>query len=110
MGLSKAPDLPDAPLIMDLAKTDEDRAIFKLIFARQVMAWPYVLPPGVAEDRVAAFRRAFMQTMKDKEFLADAAKRKFDIDPVSGQAIQDLVREIYATPAAVVRKTVKLLQ
>jgi hypothetical protein len=110
MGLSKAPDLPNAPLIMDLAKTDEDRAIFKLIFARQVMAWPYVLPPSVPGERVAAFRKAFVETMKDKEFLADAAKRRFDINPVSGEAIQRLVAEIYATPAAVVRKTAKLLR
>jgi tripartite-type tricarboxylate transporter receptor subunit TctC len=110
MGLSKAPDLPGPPLIMDLAKTDEDRAIFKLVFGRQVMGWPYILPPGVPNERVAAFRKAFMDTMKDKEFLADAAKRKFDINPVTGEAIQKLVQDIYATPAAVVRKTVQLLQ
>jgi hypothetical protein len=110
LGLSKAPDLPDAPLIMDLAKTDEQRAIFKLMFGRQVMAWPYVLPPGVPNDRLVAFRKAFMETMRDKEFLADAAKRRFDIDPVSGEAIQKLVQEIYATPRAIVEKTKRLLQ
>ncbi|MGH6767727.1 MAG: hypothetical protein ACRECO_01765 [Xanthobacteraceae bacterium] len=110
LGLSKAPDLPDPPLIMDLAKNDEQRAIFKLMFGRQVMAWPYVLPPGVPGDRVAAFRKAFMETMKDKEFLADAAKRRFDIDPVSGESIQKLVQEIYATPRAIVEKTKQLLQ
>ena len=41
MSLSKHPDLPDVPLIMDLAKTDEQRQIFKMIFARQVMGRPY---------------------------------------------------------------------
>ena len=59
MGLSKHPELPDTPLIMDLAKTDEDRAIFKLIFGRQVMAWPFATPPGVPQDRVDALRTAF---------------------------------------------------
>jgi hypothetical protein len=110
MGLDRASDLPTAPLIMDLARNDEERAIFKLIFGRQVMAWPYVLPPGVPKDRVDALRRAFMETMKDKEFLADAARGNFDINPVTGRAIQTLVQEIYSTPAPVVRKTVELLQ
>ena len=74
MALSKHPDLPDVPFVMDLAKTDEDRAIFKLVFARQEFAWPYVAPPGVPADRVAALRKAFMETMKDPAFLADAEK------------------------------------
>jgi hypothetical protein len=110
MGLARAPDLPGVPLIMDLAKTDEDHAIFKLIFGRQVMAWPFLLPPGVPQDRVNALRKAFMDTMRDKEFLADAAKGSFEINPVTGEAIQALVQEIYATPAEIVRKTIEMLQ
>jgi tripartite-type tricarboxylate transporter receptor subunit TctC len=110
MGLSKHPELPDVPLIIDLAKTDEDRAIFKLIFGRQVMAWPFAVPPGVPQDRVAALRAAFTATMHDKEFLADAAKAKFEIRSVTGLHIQKLVHEIYATPTPVVRRTVELLQ
>jgi len=74
MGLDKHPDLPDTPLIMDLARTDEERAIFKLIFARQVMAWPFATPPGVPAERVALLRKAFMETLRDKDFLADAGK------------------------------------
>jgi hypothetical protein len=110
MGLSKHPELRDTPLIMDLARTDDERAIFKLMFSRQVMAWPFFLPPGVPQDRIDALRRAFDETMRDKEFLADAAKARFEIRPVSGLAIQALVGEIYATPPEVVRKTMELLQ
>src|SRR5262245_5135919 len=110
MGLSKHPELPDVPLIIDLARTEEDRAIFKLVFGRQVMAWPFALPPGVPQDRVEALRAAFTATMHDKEFLADAAKAKFEIRSVTGLQIQKLVHEIYATPAPVVRRTVELLQ
>jgi hypothetical protein len=110
MGLSKHPELPDTPLIMDLARTDEERAIFKLMFSRQVMAWPFLLPPGVPQDRVDALRTAFSATMQDKEFLADAAKAKFEIRSVTGASIQTLVQDIYQTPMAVVRKTVELLQ
>jgi hypothetical protein len=110
MGLSKHPDLPDVPLIMDLARTDEERAIFKVIFGRQVMAWPFMAPPGVPKERAEALRKAFMDTMKDKAFLADAAKGNFEIRPVPGDEIQKLVQEIYDTPAAVAQKTVQLLQ
>ena len=56
MGLSKHPDLPDLPLIIDLANSDEDRAVLKLVFARQVMAWPYLAPPGIPRDRAEALR------------------------------------------------------
>src|SRR5213075_1613911 len=72
MSLSKHPDLPDVPLIMDLAKTDEERQIFKMIFARQTMGRPYTAPPGMPADRLAALRQAFMDTMTDKEFLDEA--------------------------------------
>jgi hypothetical protein len=110
MGLSKHRDLPNVPLVTDFAKTDEERAILKLIFARQVMAWPYAAPPGVPKERVEILRRAFMETMKDKDFLADAEKANLEITPVSGEAIQKLVQEIYDTPAGVVRKTAAMLQ
>jgi tripartite-type tricarboxylate transporter receptor subunit TctC len=109
MSLSKHPDLPDVPLIMDLAKTDEQRQIFKLIFARQVMGRPFAAPPGVPADRLAVLRRAFADTMKDKAFLADAEKRKFEINPVSGEEIQALVQDVYQTPAAVTKKAAAIL-
>src|SRR6266851_3509136 len=54
MGLSRHPDLPDVPLIIDLARNDDDNAILKLTFARQVMAWPYIAPPGIPNDRTEA--------------------------------------------------------
>jgi tripartite-type tricarboxylate transporter receptor subunit TctC len=110
IGLSKHPDLPNVPLIMDLARTDEERAIFKVIFGRQVMAWPFTAPPGVPKERISVLRDAFMDTMKDKEFLAEAAKAGLEIRPVSGVDIQKLVHEVYDTPAAVVQRTAQLLQ
>jgi tripartite-type tricarboxylate transporter receptor subunit TctC len=110
MGLSKHRDLPDVPLVIDLARTDEERAILKLIFARQVMAWPFLAPPGTPTDRVEALRKAFLQTMQDKDFLAEADKAGLEITPVSGDDIQKLVAQIYATPAPIVRKAVELLQ
>jgi tripartite-type tricarboxylate transporter receptor subunit TctC len=109
MSLSKHPDLPDVPLIMDLAKTTEQRQIFKLIFARQVMGRPFTAPPGVPADRVTALRTAFDETMKDKAFLDDAAKGQFEINPVGGEELDALVKEIYQTPADVTKKAAAIL-
>ena len=95
LSLSKHPDLPDVPLVMDLAKTEEQRQILKTIFARQVMGRPYAAPPGVPQERVETLRKAFDETMNDKEFLAEAEKTGLEITPVSGRKIQELVSEVY---------------
>jgi len=110
MGLSKHRDLPDVPLIVDLARTDEERAILRLIFARQVMAWPFLAPPGTPGERVDVLRKAFLQTMQDGDFLAEAGKAGLEITPVAGADIQKLVQQIYATPAGIARRAAELLQ
>ena len=96
--LAKHADLPDVPLIMDYAKTDEHRAMFKFIFARQVMGRPYQGPPGIPADRLQVLQKAFMDTMVDQEFLAEAEKGKFEIRPVSGAEIGKLVADVLNTP------------
>ncbi|AMN38620.1 Bug family tripartite tricarboxylate transporter substrate binding protein [Rhodoplanes sp. Z2-YC6860] len=110
LGLDKHPDLPDVPLIIDLAKTDEQRQILKLIFARQVMGRPFIAPPGLPQDRVDALRSAFMATMQDPELLADAEKTQMEITPVSGDKVQALVKEVYSTPPEIVQKAASLLR
>jgi tripartite-type tricarboxylate transporter receptor subunit TctC len=110
LALQKHPDLPDVPLITDLATTDEQRAIFKLIFARQVMGRPFLAPPGIPPDRAGALRKAFMDTMKDKDFLADAEKGQLEITPVSGEDIQKLVMEIHQTPPDIAKRAGDLLK
>lgn len=104
LSLSKHPELPDVPLVTDFAKTDEQRQILKMVFARQVMGRPFLAPPNVPADRVAALRTAFMATMKDKDFLAEAAKTDLEVNPVSGEDVERLVNEVYATPATIVAK------
>ena len=79
LALSKHPDLPDVPLITDLATNQSQRQMLRLIFARQVMGRPFVAPPGIPADRLAALRKAFMQTLADKDFLADADKARLEI-------------------------------
>src|SRR5437762_6265741 len=110
LSLDKHADLPDVPLIMDLVKTPEQRAVLRLIFARQVMGRPFLAPPGVPAERLAVLRRAFMETMKDPAFLAEAEKIKLEITPVDGEAVQRLVAEIYATPHEIVRQAAQAVR
>lgn len=98
IGLHNAPDLPDVPLLMDLAKNDEDRAVLKLLSASGDIGRPFYLAPGVPEERVKALREAFDRMVKDPEFLDYARKAKFEINPVSGEELQSIVNEIIATP------------
>jgi tripartite-type tricarboxylate transporter receptor subunit TctC len=109
LSLSKHADLPDVPLIMDLAQTEEQKQIFRLIFARQVLGRPFLAPPGLPADRLAALRTAFMDTMKDPEFLAEADKLKLEITAVPGETLQKIVQEAYATPKDVVKKAADMI-
>jgi tripartite-type tricarboxylate transporter receptor subunit TctC len=109
LALKKHPDLPNVPLVVDLAKNDEQRKILRLIFARQVMGRPFLAPPGVPAARAAALRKAFMDTLADREFLANTEKAKLEINPVSGEEVEDLIKEAYATPAAIQQKAAALL-
>jgi tripartite-type tricarboxylate transporter receptor subunit TctC len=110
MSLSKHPDMPDVPLVVDLAKTEEQRQIFKLVFARQVMGRPFLAPPNLPADRLAALRTAFDETMKDPAMLAEAEKADLEITPVSGAKLQTLLAEIYAQPKAVAELAAKALE
>ncbi len=110
LSLSKHPDLPDVPLIMDFAKSEDQQQIFKLIFARQVMGRPYLAPPGVPADRAAALRQAFMDTLKDPEFLAEAEKSQLEITPVPGEEVEKLVKDLYQTPKAIAAKAAEFIR
>jgi tripartite-type tricarboxylate transporter receptor subunit TctC len=109
LSLHKHPDLPDVPLVVDLATTDEQRQILQLIFARQVMGRPFLAPPGIPADRAEALRKAFMDTMTDPAFIADADKSQLEVNPVAGDDVQKLVAEIYKTPPEVAKKAAALL-
>ena len=70
----------------------------ELVFSQGMFGRPYVLPPGVPAERVAALRKAFMETFHDKNLLAEAAKMHLDVDPMSGEELQAVVTQVYATP------------
>ncbi len=106
LGLSKHADLPHVPSIMDFAKTPEDTAMLRLIFARQGLGRPFVAPPGIPAERLAALRKAFDAAMKDPDFLADAEKGKMEINPLTGPQVEALVAQVYAEASPEIAKTV----
>jgi tripartite-type tricarboxylate transporter receptor subunit TctC len=103
-GLKKDAEIADVPLVLDMAKSEEQRQILKLILTSQETARPFAAPPGVPADRAAALRAAFDATMKDPEFLAEAGKLNLDINPLSGTAITSLLTELYGMPKGVIDK------
>jgi tripartite-type tricarboxylate transporter receptor subunit TctC len=103
-GLKKAADLPDTPFILDYAKSDRDRRALELIFAPQSFAWPFIAPPDVPADRLAALRQAFDATMKDQGFMAEAEKLNIEIDPIGGEEMAALIRRILSFDADTVAR------
>ena len=106
--LKKSPEIAaevgDVPLVMEQTQDKEKLQILKLILAAQEMARPFAAPPGVPADRKAALAKAFDDTMKDPDYLAEAKKLDFDVNPVSAKALEDLLAELYATPKDVLKK------
>ena len=103
------PDLQNVPLLSEFAKTDSEKAQVELVTSRQVMGRPFFAPPGVPADRVAALRKAFTDTLKDPEFMAQANRTKMEINPVTGEQVQALVKKVLNTPPEVVQAARKNL-
>jgi tripartite-type tricarboxylate transporter receptor subunit TctC len=98
------PEIRDVPLLIDKARTAEDKAALKLLFGAQMAGRPYAAPPGLPPERLQALRAAFDATLKDPEFLAFTDKAKLEVDPVTGQEIEAAVRDIYQTPPEVIAR------
>ena len=104
IGLKKAPDLPNVPLLMDLAKTDADRKALRLLSAPTAVGRPLNTTPGVPADRVKALRAAFSQAVKSKELIAEATRAKFPVNAMSGEEVQKLVNEIANSDKAIAHR------
>ncbi|MPZ38435.1 MAG: hypothetical protein GEU95_10250 [Rhizobiales bacterium] len=96
-------ELPNVPLVTDLAKTEQQRQMLDLTLSSQTMARPFAAPPSVPAERTSALRKAFIDTIRDPEFLAAAKAQQLEVSPVSGQKIQDILAQIATTPKDVIR-------
>ena len=92
-----------APFLLDRVSA-ERRKELEFLYAGQTVGRPFVAPPDLQPGVLATLRKAFDDTMKDKEFLAEAEKQKLDIDPVSGADLEKLIKSVYATPKEVIKK------
>jgi tripartite-type tricarboxylate transporter receptor subunit TctC len=91
-------------LTISFAKSDEARQVMEMIYSQNLFGRPYVLPPGVPADRVAAVRGAFATMLQDKTLLAEAEKSGLDINPMGGEELQALVGKLYGFPPRVVER------
>jgi predicted outer membrane repeat protein len=101
MGLEKSPELPDVPLAIDLLKNPIDKQVLQLIVLPQEFGRPFVAPPGVPADRMAAYRQAFQKVLGDPKFRADSAKERMSIEPLDDKQIMALLDRAYAAPKEV---------
>ena len=111
MGAAKSPVLPDVPFVLDLATNDADRQMLALMFAPLALSHAFLAPPGLAVQRAADLRRAFMATMGDADVRREAvAQLSADPSPTSGEDMQKLIAELYATPLPVVERLRAILK
>ena len=102
--------LKDAPFAGDLAKTPEQRAAIEFLFAGAALARPIIAPPDMAPDGAARLQAAFMATMQDRDFLADAKRQKLDVEARDGAYLTAQVAKIYATPQPIVERVAELIK
>ena len=100
IGLAKARDLPDVPLLMDMGTNDEDRRLLRILSASTHIGRPIFTAPNVPTERVEALRKAFDTMVHDPVFVQEAKRENFDIEPSSGEAMQKIVTEMMAVPKA----------
>ena len=93
----RAPDL-DAPSVESFAKTPDDRKLIELVTSGTHLGRPIATTPDVPEDRLRALRGAYRATMADREFRAEAEKAGFEVAPVYGEEMQNIVQSIMSTP------------
>jgi tripartite-type tricarboxylate transporter receptor subunit TctC len=105
------PELPNIPVAYNFAKTDEAKKLIQVVTrVHGPSTRPYFLPPGTPKERVQILRKAYMDTMKDPEFLAEAKQAKLDVDPDDGASLEKNVKEIFNLEPALVEKLKQLLK
>ena len=110
MGMKRDKEYPHVPTALELAPNSTARSIFEIAFVEQVMGRPFMLPPEVPKDRTDLLRKAFDQTTRDSAFLEEASKVGAEIDPVTGERINELLDKVYATPAELTQRVRDLIQ
>ncbi|MDX1485845.1 MAG: hypothetical protein R3229_15345 [Alphaproteobacteria bacterium] len=104
VGKQPHPELKGVPFVMDMASSADDVRVLEFLVARQYMGRPYVAPPGVPADRVAALRKAFEATMNDAKFQADAKKVRTPLSPITGAEVQAHIARLFQSPKSLIAR------
>ena len=107
--LEPDPRLKGIPYGTELGGNPREQQALTLFFAREATGRPFVAPPGVPADRMAALRKAFQDTLRDPDFLATAKKLRLHVIPITGAQLHDVVANAYATPPDIVKLTIKAM-
>ena len=97
-------DKQGVPKSVDFARTPDERQVLDLVYSQERFGRPYIMASEVPVERIAAMRKAFMETFKDPAFIVEAKKMNLDVDPMSGEDLQALVRRVYETPPEVAER------
>lgn len=110
--ISKAhPDLPNVPLAINFARTDEARKLIRVgVHSYGSVARPYILPPGTPKERVQILSRTLQQTMKDSEFLLEAQKSNLNVEPLTGEELEQNIKDIFSLEPPLVAKLKETLK
>jgi tripartite-type tricarboxylate transporter receptor subunit TctC len=105
------PEQPKLPLAINYAKGEEGQKLIRsLVHSVGPTARPYVLPPGTPKDRVQILRKAFLDTVKDPDFLADAGKAKLDVNPLDGAELEKNVNEVFNLDPQLIPRAKEILK
>lgn len=110
MGLERHPEMPNVPLVLDFARNDEERRMLELNFLPSEVGYPFLAPPDVPKERVAALREAFKKMTEDAEMRADAAKQRLDINYSSGERLEALFAKAYSASPEMIARILDLSQ
>jgi tripartite-type tricarboxylate transporter receptor subunit TctC len=104
MGNKRSDEFGTIPSVFDYAKSDAEKAVLDVHFGQLLVGRPLAGPPEIPADRLKALRAAFLATMQDQDFLADAARVGLEIDPASAEEVHDLLKRFAALPPEIIRK------
>jgi tripartite-type tricarboxylate transporter receptor subunit TctC len=107
-GKTPQPDLRDVPLLIDLVASPEDKRVIELLSFPQELGRPFLMPPDTPKVLVSTIRRAFDETLRDPLFLADAEKALLEVNPVTGEAMEQALKQAYATPKELIQRAGEL--
>lgn len=108
--LKRHPELPDVPAFPEFGKTPEDKQLLEFYVSAEDVGRSFVAPPGIPADRVSMLRTAFMDMIKDKDFLAEIEKTKSELNPLSGEELQRIITNTVNAPPALIARMQAMLK